>query len=50
MRRQINGKRVDFEHSGATPNRELETGLFQRLDPYRPQSLLTGPVARGTVV
>jgi hypothetical protein len=41
---QINGKRVEFEHSIRQAHRRLKTGFFRWVVAYRPQNLITGPI------
>lgn len=44
---QINGKRVEFEHSVKAAHRKLKTGFLHWLVTYRPQNLITGPIIYG---
>lgn len=44
---QINGKRVEFEHSIKAAHRKLKTGFLRWLVTYRPQNLVTGPIIYG---
>jgi hypothetical protein len=41
---QINGKRVECEHSIRQAHRRLKTGFFRWVVAYRPQNLITGPI------
>ncbi len=47
---QINGKRIEFEHSVMAAHRKLKTGFFRWLVTYRPQNLITGPIIYGMVI
>ncbi len=47
---QINGKRIEFEHSVMAAHRKLKTGFFRWLVNYRPQNLITGPIIYGMVL
>jgi hypothetical protein len=44
---QINGKRVEFEHSIKDAHRKLKKNVFRWLVTNRPQNLITGPIIYG---
>jgi hypothetical protein len=46
---QINGKRVEFEHSIRQMHKQLKTGFFLWLITNRPQNLITGPIIYGMI-
>jgi hypothetical protein len=46
---QINGKRVEFEHSISAMHKQLKTGFFHWLIKNRPQNLITGPIIYGMI-
>lgn len=41
---QINGKKVEFEHSVKVAHRKLKKGVLRWLVTNRPQNLITGPI------
>jgi hypothetical protein len=47
---QINGKRVEFEHSIRQAHRRLKTGFFRWVVAYRPQNLITGPIIYSMII
>ncbi|KAF0163171.1 MAG: hypothetical protein FD157_3334 [Rhodocyclaceae bacterium] len=47
---QINGKRVEFEHSIRLAHRRLRLGFFRWVVAYRPQNLITGPIIYSMIV
>lgn len=47
---EIQGKRVEFEHSVRQAHRRLRSRFFHWLVAYRPQNLLTGPVIYSMIV
>jgi hypothetical protein len=47
---QINGRRVEFEHSVREAHRKLKKNFFRWLVTDRPQNLLTGPLIYGMIV
>jgi hypothetical protein len=44
---QVNGKRVEFEHSVKVAHRKLKKNVFRWLVTNRPQNLVTGPIIYG---
>jgi hypothetical protein len=47
---QINGKRVEFEHSVKAAHRKLKINFFRWLVTNRPQNLITGPIIYSMIV
>lgn len=47
---QIEGKRVEFEHSIRQAHRRLKLGFFRWVVAYRPQNLITGPIIYSMIV